>query len=193
MSALRGDKALRPNDVGQALVEFALALPIFALVLVGLFDVGKLVYTNSVLSQAAREGARLGAAEGSWISVPDDGCVPDAGSISSSNPGAHVCPNDVAAFKAHIVDAVNRMTGIIGPISAVHISCNEGGTDPPPAGTWTEASGGNACHDAFGNSISSTGDLVSVRVEFTYQPITPIVNSIIGAVPLSGSATMVIN
>ena len=48
---------------GQALVEFALILPVFLLLLFGLIDVGRYVYMNTVLSQAAREGARLGAAE----------------------------------------------------------------------------------------------------------------------------------
>jgi TadE-like protein len=184
----------RHGQGGQTLVEFALAVPIFALVFFGLFDVGKLVYTNSVLSQAAREGARLGATEAAWIGVPGDGCVTDAASISSGNPGAHVCPTDVTTFKANIVTAVNRMIAGVGAISAVHISCNDGsGLDPAPAGAWTESAGGNACHDGTGNAMSSTGDLVSVRVEFTYQPITPIISSIIGSVPLSGSSTMVIN
>ncbi len=50
------------SRTGQTLVEFALVLPVFLVVLFGLLDVGRYVYMNSVLSQAAREGARLGAA-----------------------------------------------------------------------------------------------------------------------------------
>ena len=46
--------------MGQALVEFALVLPIFLLLLFGLIDVGRLVYTWNALNQAAREGARYG-------------------------------------------------------------------------------------------------------------------------------------
>ena len=82
----------------------------------------------------------------------------------------------------------------MGAISAVHISCNVGDVaDPAPTGAWTEASGGNGCHDAAGHVVGVAGELVSVRVEYTYQPITPIISSIFGSVPLSGSATMVIN
>ena len=44
-----------------------------------------------------------------------------------------------------------------------------------------------------GTANSSSGDVVSVRVEYTYEPITPIVGSIVGSVPLVGSATMVVN
>lgn len=49
-----------PHDaVGQALVEFALALPIFLLILVALFDFGRGVYTYNGLSEAAREISRI--------------------------------------------------------------------------------------------------------------------------------------
>jgi hypothetical protein len=49
---------------GQALVEFALVLPMFLLVLFGLIDVGRYVYTWNALNQAAREGARYGSVNG---------------------------------------------------------------------------------------------------------------------------------
>ena len=44
---------------GQALVEFALVIPIFLLLLVGLFDLGRAVFAFNTLTNAAREGARL--------------------------------------------------------------------------------------------------------------------------------------
>lgn len=187
-------RLFRRGERGQTLVEFAVAIPVFMLLLTGVFDGGKLVYTNSALSQAAREGARLAATEAGWIGVPGAACVNDRTAITNARPGAHVCPTDVAAFKSHVAEAVERMTVALGPIAAVHLSCNAGnGGDPVPTGDWTEASGGNGCHDGSGNAVSSTGDLVSVRIEYTYQPFTPIITSAIGSVPLSGAATMVIN
>ena len=44
---------------GQSLVEFAVVLPIFLLVVCGLFDLGRAVFVYSSLTNAAREGARL--------------------------------------------------------------------------------------------------------------------------------------
>lgn len=44
---------------GQSLVEFGLILPIFVLLLVGLFDVGRAVYAYNTLNNAAREAGRL--------------------------------------------------------------------------------------------------------------------------------------
>jgi hypothetical protein len=184
----------RRSQDGQALVEFALVLPVFLLVLFGLLDVGRLVYTSSTLSQAAREGARLAAAEASWISITGPACVSDPSAITGTRRGAHVCPTDVASFKSHVEEAVKGMTVALGPITDVHLSCNQGGVgDPVPSGDWTEAVNGNGCHDGSGNPISSSGDLVSVRVEYTYDFFTPFVNSFMSSVPLSGSATMIIN
>jgi len=44
---------------GQALVEFALVVPILLLLLIALFDVGRAVFAYNTLTNAAREGARL--------------------------------------------------------------------------------------------------------------------------------------
>jgi len=188
-------RRLRHQDQdGTTLVELAVVLPIFMLVLFGLFDAGKFVYTNTALSQAAREGARLAAAEAAWISVPGDACVGDASAVTAARPGAHVCPPDIMSFKSNVSDAVERMTVTLGPITDLYLSCNAGDVDDPaPLGDWTESLGGNGCQDAGGSAISSTGDLVSVRLEYTYQLFTPILSSFLGSVPLSSSATMIIN
>lgn len=44
---------------GQALVEFALVIPVLLLILLAVFDVGRLVLVSNSLTNAAREGARL--------------------------------------------------------------------------------------------------------------------------------------
>lgn len=44
---------------GQTLAEFALALPVFLVIILGLFDVGRAVFVYNAMTNAAREGARL--------------------------------------------------------------------------------------------------------------------------------------
>ena len=44
---------------GQAMVEFALIIPIFLLMIFGILDLGRAVYAYSTLNNAAREGARV--------------------------------------------------------------------------------------------------------------------------------------
>ena len=48
------------NRRGQTLVEFALILPVFLLLLMGIMDLGRAVYYSSTLSNVARETARDG-------------------------------------------------------------------------------------------------------------------------------------
>jgi len=49
---------------GQAMVEFALVIPIFILLMVGLFDLGRVVWVNDTLATAAREAARFAIVHG---------------------------------------------------------------------------------------------------------------------------------
>jgi Flp pilus assembly protein TadG len=53
----------RETDAGQTLVEFSLILPIMLLLLFALVDFGRGFYTWLVLTNAAREGARVGAVQ----------------------------------------------------------------------------------------------------------------------------------
>ena len=46
------------SEKGQALVEFALALPILLMLLCGIIDFGWIYYNQITLNNAAREGAR---------------------------------------------------------------------------------------------------------------------------------------
>ncbi len=61
----------RPRGRGQSLVEFALVIPIFVLVLVGILDFGWMLYCRMTVIDAAREGARYGIAvpPASWGSM----------------------------------------------------------------------------------------------------------------------------
>jgi Flp pilus assembly protein TadG len=166
-------RSLRDRSTGQGLVEFALVFPVFILMLFGLIDMGRFVFTDSIMSQAAREGARLAAVEASWIGSTDASC---------GTTGGPVCPVDAAALAGDITTAANRMVaGLGGTITNVYVSCDAPGAEP--TGAWT----GTTC------TTNSDSNVVSVRVVFTYAPFTPIVNSIVGSVVRQGAASMVIN
>jgi Flp pilus assembly protein TadG len=48
---------------GAAALEFALLLPLYALMVMGIVDFGHLFFVKSVITNAAREGARTGAVQ----------------------------------------------------------------------------------------------------------------------------------
>ena len=49
------------SERGQSLVEFGLVIPIVLLIMLGLFDLGRIVFINNSLSDGARDGARHAA------------------------------------------------------------------------------------------------------------------------------------
>lgn len=54
--------SLLQRNRGQELVEYAITLPLFFFLAVGIFDLGRVVYFASAVQNAAREGARYGVA-----------------------------------------------------------------------------------------------------------------------------------
>lgn len=167
----RGSRKAR----GQALVEFALIFPVFLVLFFGVIDMGRYVYMRSVLSQAAREGARLAAVEASWIGASDPSC---------GAAGGPVCPAGVtggSSLQAHATAAANRMVAPFASVNTLYLSCTSAGG--APTGEWT----GVSC------ASRNPGDVVSVRVMLTFTPLTPIIGQMVGSVTTSGSATMVIN
>lgn len=51
---------MKKDERGQALVEMALVLPILLLLLAGILDVGRLIFSYENLQMAAQESVRLG-------------------------------------------------------------------------------------------------------------------------------------
>ncbi len=148
-------------------------LPIFLLMLFGLIDVGRLVYMNTVLSQAAREATRVGSVEASWIGKADASC---------GTSGGPTCPANVSVWRTDVANAANRMVAPFEsiPTNKVYTKCTSGAA---PTGAWTDTTCGSP----------TNGNRVSVRTELTFRPLTPVIGNIVGNVTLAGAATMTIN
>jgi Flp pilus assembly protein TadG len=61
----------KKREKGQALVEFALLVPIFLLLLFAIVDFGMGFYSWIEVTHAAREGARLGAVQATSVEIED--------------------------------------------------------------------------------------------------------------------------
>jgi hypothetical protein len=163
----------RSGRRGQGLVEFALVLPVFLLLFFAVVDAGRYVFLSNALSNGAREGARLGSVEASWRGSTDPSC---------GAPGGPTCPANDTALLAHVKDAANRQMTPFGTVEGAFISCVPAG-GAPPSGAWTSTT----C------AAPSAGGLLSVRVTYTWRPLTPIISTIMGPISTSGSATVTIN
>lgn len=95
---------MRRREEGQALIEFALLLPVIVVLLVGMFDVAFAVWRSNTLTSAAREGTRYAIVNGSTSATPlgpgNDATVGDVvrrGAIGLSNVSVTVTWPDSAA------------------------------------------------------------------------------------------------
>lgn len=61
---LRSIGACCKKHKGQAVVEFALIIPLFLILVFGILEAGRLVFMQMTVAQAAREGARAVAVSG---------------------------------------------------------------------------------------------------------------------------------
>ena len=80
---------------GQALVEFAVVIPLFALLVMALLDFGRVVYAQNTVAQAAREASRVGVVE------PSDDSTKYAkirGAAKSMSPGLGLTDADIAGL-----------------------------------------------------------------------------------------------
>lgn len=73
-----GTRRSRPAE-GQSLVEFALVLPILAMLMFGIFDLGRFVFAYADVAGAAREGSRFGLVHPLWVTATD---APDPNNIT---------------------------------------------------------------------------------------------------------------
>lgn len=100
MSARRARRFAR-DDGAQSLVEFALLLPVFLLVVTGIFDVGRAVWQENSLAYAAREGTRYAIVHGSAGSPVVGPCT------NCLNPATNNLGNIVSAVTTNAVGVYN--------------------------------------------------------------------------------------
>ena len=135
----------------------------------------RFVFSDNVMSQAAREGARLASTEAGWIgktTTDDPGC---------NQPGGPVCPS-LTKFGTDVMTAVKGAGSGLAASVTVYVRCDPAGS--PPTGAWTTG-------DCSTNNAK--GHLVSVRIVYTFRPLTPIGQATVGTPTRTGAATMVIN
>jgi Flp pilus assembly protein TadG len=142
----------RHGSAGQALTEFALALPILVLLMFTVIDLGRLIAANAAAVTASREGARYGAAVGTVSGTPR---YMNCAGIRQA----------VRAVTGGLIDISDdnriQISYIQGDGTATTQSCTPHGTGPVDA------------------EIVDF-DRVVVEVSATLQPITPVVGSFIG-------------
>ena len=131
---------------GQALVEFALVLPLFIMILTGIIVLGMIVFFNQQMTNAAREAARFAAIGSASAQCPVNSHLrppnidPLTGHTGAWAPPPTYVDCDVAPWPKMVAFARSKVFGV-NPAS-VHISACWSGYrtttqyDAPPPGTY---------------------------------------------------------
>jgi Flp pilus assembly protein TadG len=75
MRVTRNDRKTENRRRGAALVEFAIILPVFLTLMLGILEIGKSLEVSNLMSSAVREGGRLAAME--WEDVVGENSTPN--------------------------------------------------------------------------------------------------------------------
>lgn len=113
---------LRRSDRGQSLVEFALILPVLVILLVGIFDLGHVVWTNDALANASREAARYAIVHGGSDSTPCPVGPPPLG--LEVPPASSDCPYPSPSVQA-IKDRAEKWLQGVGGTTNVYVCYGE--------------------------------------------------------------------
>jgi Flp pilus assembly protein TadG len=152
----------RKKNLGQAMVELALTLPLFLLLLYGIFEVGRLIFMYSAVLNASRDAARYAAAA-------------DAVRSGDTTYLEYYKDCDGIRARARNVSAFVDLSAS----SAISISYDSGpGTTPIETTCEALKSSGLAL---------SLGDRVNVTVTANFTPIVPLLN--FGNIPISSTTT----
>jgi len=95
----RGQSRRYYSSNGQGLVEFAILIPLLILIVFGVLDLGRAFYALITITNAAREGARLGTVSMNLrdgISVSEEQAMKDAAVNEAVGAGVVISPADVS-------------------------------------------------------------------------------------------------
>ncbi len=161
---MRPFKSQCTDTRGQAMVEFALVLPILLLLVLGIISYGLYINANVTLQQAARIGARA-ASVGDTVGCPGDSAQQE---MSSGQP---------TTIYGVVDDEVNQGMGLnVGSGSSAQSVLT-----PPPTLQTTDP-----------QNQSSTNSLVTVSVTLPYHPLVPFPGLLPSSMTLTQSYTMMI-
>lgn len=103
MRLYNNEKLSKIRSTGaNALVEFALVLPILLLVLFGITELGRMIMTTNVLNTASREGARLAAVSAISDSLSVQARVTQVLNAAKIEPSSIVVDYDAAAHSVRV-------------------------------------------------------------------------------------------
>lgn len=119
-------KLPRRRERGQALVEFALVMPVIVFAVLGLLDLGRAIYTYNTLAQSARQAARTAIVNQVESTVKDQ-AISSGATLGLTTSNVDVCfktPTSTLTSCSSSADNCTSATREIGCLAIVrtHLS-----------------------------------------------------------------------
>lgn len=149
---------LRQNTEGATIVEFAIVLPLFMVFLVGLMDIGQMVYGKSVLTGAVHRAARASATEMRNVTQADATVL---AAIRPVLPGVTIASSRTSYYDFSDIGRPEKWNDANGNSACDN---NEVYTDENRNGQWDEDVGKQG-------SAGDANDVVVYRVTASFEPM----------------------
>jgi Flp pilus assembly protein TadG len=153
------------NEDGSSLLEFSACATVLLMLVFGMMDMSRALYTEHFVATAARQGARYAVVRGSTF----------AGTSCSSTSTVNC-----AATQANVISYVKSL-----------VNAGMSASDMTVTATWpgTDASGAT-CTNAV-RSVNTAGCVVTVKVSYSYNFIVPYLPK--AALTLKSASSMTIS
>ncbi|MBB3861483.1 Flp pilus assembly protein TadG [Novosphingobium hassiacum] len=151
-------RALRGDSSGATIVEFAIVMPMFLVLLLGILDIGQMAYGKSVLSGAVRRAARASALE-TRSTAQADAMVLDM--VKEVLPGATLSTSRTSYYDFSDIGRAEKWNDRNGN---GRCDASETFTDENRNGVWDEEMGRS-------NSEGSANDVVVYKVVASFEPV----------------------
>jgi len=162
----------RDRSRGQGLVEFAVSVPVFMLLLFGMLEFGFAFTHNLTLEYATREGARSGAALGpGTINVPcaqvDDQIIAAVQRVVTS-PGSAIDISRISAIRIYKANASGQ------PIGSSTTNTWIPGAGPTVDGVALVFKSSSVNWNACTRDNGASPDSLGVSITYSYKLISPL-------------------
>lgn len=159
---LRRIRLLRHDENGAYMIEFALIMPAFLMLVMGIFDIGMQMYAKSVLSGAVEQAARLNTLEAnaSNASVVDQAVRDQVGRV------ARYGTLNFSRLNYRDFSGVGRQEPFTDSNGNGVRNAGECYTDMNNNSTWDA--------DQGGSGQGGAGDVVLYRVSLTFDRLFPL-------------------
>lgn len=191
------DDRRRDGHTGQSLVEFAIVIPVFMLMLLGMLEFGLAFTHHQQLAYATREGARAGAA------LANGGGKLGCGNGQSPNANT-VDPQIVAAVERVLTADGSPIKNNLARVPSIRIFlATSSGAEAGPVDVWTYKKGAGPTVDgkaldyvvkstgwaACGRTYNPPAQALGVSLQYTYELQTGL-SAIFGFFGGGGGTTM---